>query len=73
MALLVVTHRLHSSSFLGFVNRILYGNPQKELLWSLWVWKDVIGFDNYLYYFGGSLLQFNVPQHPILSINASIL
>ena len=31
------THRLHSSSFLGFVFRILQGNPKKELLWSLWV------------------------------------
>ena len=31
------THRLHSSSFLGFKFRILEGNPKKELLWSLWV------------------------------------
>ena len=29
------THRLHSSSFLGFIT----GNPKKELLWSLWVQK----------------------------------
>ena len=33
------THRPHSSSFLGFPYRILYMNPQKELLWGLWVIK----------------------------------
>ena len=33
----VSTHRPQSSSFLGFIYRILYGNPQKELLWGLWV------------------------------------
>ena len=33
----VHTHRLRSSSFLGLPYRILYMNPQKELLWSLWV------------------------------------
>ena len=27
----------HSSSFLGLIFRILYGNPKKELLWGLWV------------------------------------
>ena len=32
-----LTLRLHSSSFLGFIYRILEGNPKKELLWSLWV------------------------------------
>ena len=31
------SHRLHSSSFLGLPYRILYMNPQKELLWNLWV------------------------------------
>ena len=35
--LLVVTLRLRSSSFSGFIYRILKGNPKKELLWSLWV------------------------------------
>ena len=34
---LVLTLRLHSSSFLGFIFRILQGNPKKELLWTLWV------------------------------------
>ena len=33
----VITHRLLSSSFLWFIFRILEGNPQKELLRSLWV------------------------------------
>ena len=32
-----ITHRLHSSSFLGSPYRILNMNPKKELLWSLWV------------------------------------
>ena len=32
----VSTHRLQSSSFLWFIFRILEGNPEKELLWSLW-------------------------------------
>ena len=27
---------LHSSSFWGFIYRILYRNPKKELPWSLW-------------------------------------
>ena len=31
------TQRPHSSSFLGVPYRILNMNPQKELLWSLWV------------------------------------
>ena len=31
------THRLLSSSFLGFPYRILNRNHKKELLWSLWV------------------------------------
>ena len=31
-----LTHRLHSSSFLVFIVRTLQGNPEKELLWSLW-------------------------------------
>ena len=31
------THRPHSSSFLGLPYRILSMNPQKELLWGLWV------------------------------------
>ena len=29
--------RPQSSSFWGFIFRILYGNPKKELLWGLWV------------------------------------
>ena len=33
----IITHRLLSSSFLCFIFRILYGNPKKELLRSLWV------------------------------------
>ena len=33
-----VTHRPQSSSFLGLVFRILYGNPKKELLWGLWAY-----------------------------------
>ena len=28
------THRLHGSSFLWFIFRILEGNPKKELQWS---------------------------------------
>ena len=32
-----LTHRLHSSSFLGIPYRIPNINPKKELLWSLWV------------------------------------
>ena len=32
-----LTQRLQSSSFLGLTDRILSMNPQKELLWSLWV------------------------------------
>ena len=32
-----LTHRPHSSSFLGFIFRILYMNPEKELVWGLWV------------------------------------
>ena len=31
------TDRPHSSSFLGLPCRILNMNPQKELLWGLWV------------------------------------
>ena len=31
---LVITHRLHSSSFWGLPYRILTMNPKKELLWS---------------------------------------
>ena len=31
------THRPHSSSFMGLPYRILNMNPQKELLWGLWV------------------------------------
>ena len=31
------THRPQSSSSLGFIFRILQGNPKKELLWGLWV------------------------------------
>ena len=31
------THRLHSSSFLGFPYRILNTSHKKELVWSLWV------------------------------------
>ena len=30
-------HRLHNSSFLWFICRILKGNPKKELLRSPWV------------------------------------
>ena len=37
LGLVMFTHRLHSSSFLGLPYRILYMNPKKELLWSLWV------------------------------------
>ena len=29
--------RPHSSSFLGLPYRVLYMNPNKELLWGLWV------------------------------------
>ena len=32
-----LTHRLHSSSFLGLPYGMLNMNPKKELLWSLWV------------------------------------
>ena len=32
-----VTHRPQCSSFLGFIFRILSGNPKQELLWGLWV------------------------------------
>ena len=35
--LVTATHRLHSSSFLWFILRILSGSPKKELLRSLWV------------------------------------
>ena len=35
--LMVLAHRPLSSSFLGFVFRILQGNPKKELLRGLWV------------------------------------
>ena len=31
------THRPQSSSFSGFIFRVLDGNPKKELLWGLWV------------------------------------
>ena len=31
------THRLQSSSFLWLIFRILFGNPKKKLLRSLWV------------------------------------
>ena len=34
-----ITDRLHFSYFLLTV-RILYGNPKKELLWSLWVYCE---------------------------------
>ena len=34
---LMVPHRLLSSSFLWFTSRILKGNPEKELLRSLWL------------------------------------
>ena len=34
---LAFTHRPQSSSFLGLPYRILNMNPQKELLWGLWV------------------------------------
>ena len=30
------THRPQSSSFWGFIFRILQGNPKKELLWGVW-------------------------------------
>ena len=33
----MITHSLQSSSFLGFIFKILEGNPKRELLWSLWV------------------------------------
>ena len=35
--LVTAAHRLHSSSFLWFILRILSGSPKKELLRSLWV------------------------------------
>ena len=35
--LVLSTHRLHSGFFLGFIFRILQGNPKKELLGALWV------------------------------------
>ena len=35
--LLILTHRLQSSSVLGSPYRILNMNPKKELLWGLWV------------------------------------
>ena len=37
VGLVLFTHRPHSSSFLGVPYRILNMNPQKELLWGLWV------------------------------------
>ena len=35
LGLVMLTHRLHSSSFLGLPYRFLYKNHKKELLWSL--------------------------------------
>ena len=35
--LISLTHRPHSSSFLGLPYRVLNMNPKKELLWGLWV------------------------------------
>ena len=39
------TDRPHSSSFLGLPYRILNMNPNKELLWGLWVvlWDQALG------------------------------
>ena len=34
---ILCTHRPQSSSFLGLPSRILNMNPEKELLWDLWV------------------------------------
>ena len=36
-----LTHRPQSSSFLGLPYRVLNMNPQKELLWGLWVEKTL--------------------------------
>ena len=39
----MLTHRLHSNSFLGLPYRIPNMNHKKELLWSLWVlWSLII-------------------------------
>ena len=48
----LITQRLHSSSFLGFPYRILNMNPKKEPLWSL----RVGAFNNYRE-FKGTLLS----------------
>ena len=50
LGLVTLTHRLHSSSFLGLPYRILYMNPKKELLWSLWVGLKLVwasGFNSH--------------------------
>ena len=38
------THRPHRSSFLGFIFRILSGNPKKQLLCGLWVVSSMVEF-----------------------------
>ena len=48
--LLVLPQRLHSCSFLGSPDRILFMNPKKEPLWSLRVrvqhpWLEAAGFE----------------------------
>ena len=44
---IVVTHRLHSSSFLGLPYRIRNMDPKKELLWSLWVYSTMLNVHRY--------------------------
>ena len=43
-----ITYRPQSSSFLGLPYRILNMNPEKELLWGLWVVLSDIEFQCYV-------------------------
>ena len=68
------THKLYSSSFLWCIFRILYDNPKKELLCSLWVFvvhhpSDLLPYSRQLGMsfnpFSRKLREYNPSRRPL--------